>query len=56
MRPAIVRQNFYFLLAAFVVSAALWRAGVPAVPIALGIVMAGIFNWRRNRKAVSVRP
>jgi hypothetical protein len=38
----------YFLLASFVVGAALFKAGAPLLAITLGIVACGMWNYRRK--------
>ena len=41
-----MRSNVNFLLAAFVVAAALWKAGVPPLPILAGVVLVYLWNRR----------
>ena len=40
----------FFVGASIVVAAALMRAGVPAVPIAAGLVTAGLITWKLQRR------
>jgi hypothetical protein len=40
----------FFVGAAIIVAAALIRAGVPIVPIAAGLVTAGLVTWMLQRR------
>ena len=46
-----MNKHHFFLLAAFVVGAALWKAGVPPLPITLGIGLVGLKNLREMGRA-----
>lgn len=46
-----MNKHYFFLLAAFVVGAALWKAGVPLLPITLGIGLVGLKNLRETGRA-----
>ena len=39
----------FFIGASIVVAAALFRVGVPVVPIAAGLVTAGVVTWKLQR-------
>ena len=40
----------FFLGASIIVAAALFKAGVPIIPIAAGLVTAGIVTWKLQRR------
>jgi hypothetical protein len=51
MQPESNSQAVYFFLAAFIVAAALFRAGVSPIPIIVGIVLAAVIgNRMRSHK------
>ena len=39
-----------FIAASIVVAGALFKAGVPVVPIAAGLVTAGVVTWKLQRR------
>jgi hypothetical protein len=45
----------YFTGASILATGLLIKVGAPLVPIVLGIAMAALFNWRRERRASAKR-
>jgi hypothetical protein len=45
----------YFIGAAIVVAAALWKAGAPIISILLGIALAGLLNFRQRSRLLHKR-
>lgn len=43
----------WFILASFVVLAALVKQGVPILPVVAGIAAVGLLNFVRNRKSTA---
>jgi 4-hydroxybenzoate polyprenyltransferase len=46
----------FFIGAALVVGGALWKTGVPLLPILLGIGLAAVLNLRRHARAPKTKP
>lgn len=46
----------FFVGAALVVGAALWKAGAPPLSIALGITLAAVLNLRQQAKLGKTKP
>jgi hypothetical protein len=45
----------YFIGASILGTGLLIKAGAPLVPVVMGIAMAALFNWRRERRAAAKR-
>jgi hypothetical protein len=48
-----MKSNTYFVLAAFIVAAALWKGGVPAVPILGGVALTGVWRILKSQRAAA---
>ncbi len=48
-----MRAKYYFVLAAFLVAAALWKAGAPLLPVVIGVACAWLWSFKKPKPVVS---